>query len=334
MARKTTRKTNPAAELGARGGAKGGKARAAKLDADTRSAIAAKAAEARWGLQATHKGKITIGEIEIECAVLEDGRRVITTNSLFRAFGRSAGGKVYRMADEAELPAIVANPRLRPFVPDEIRSLEPIKFRLLGERGQVAVGVEAALLPKICDVWLAARGAGVLHPAQEETAQKAEILVRGLANVGIIALVDEATGYQYQRTRDALAEILEAFISRELAAWVKTFPDDFYRELYRVYGHQLGDSSRRGHWIGKVTADVVYSRLAPGVLEELERKNPTNEKGRRRARHHQYLTRDVGHPKLREHIAQVIALARVSSDKDEFKRLVDRALPKVSTTAD
>jgi hypothetical protein len=51
---------------------------------------------------------------------------------------------------------------------------------------------------------------------QEHIAKQAEILVRGFAGVGIIALVDEATGYQQDRARDALSRILEAFIAKEL----------------------------------------------------------------------------------------------------------------------
>jgi len=40
---------SPAAELGRKGGLKGGKARAAKLSAEQRREIAKKAAKARWG---------------------------------------------------------------------------------------------------------------------------------------------------------------------------------------------------------------------------------------------------------------------------------------------
>jgi hypothetical protein len=39
-------------------------------------------------------------------------------------------------------------------------------------------------------------------------------LLRGFARVGIIALVDEATGFQRDRTKDALSKILEAYIAK------------------------------------------------------------------------------------------------------------------------
>jgi hypothetical protein len=85
----------------------------------------------------------------------------------------------------------------------------------------------APILADVCDAVLAARRmGGVLAANQTNLADQCEILVRALARVGIIALVDEATGYQRDREKDALAKILEAWISKELAAWVKTFPTD------------------------------------------------------------------------------------------------------------
>ena len=53
---------------------------------------------------------------------------------------------------------------------------------------------------------MAADQAGKLLPSQRHVAEQCRILLHGFANVGIIALVDEATGYQDARARDALAE--------------------------------------------------------------------------------------------------------------------------------
>lgn len=97
--------------------------------------------------------------------------------------------------------------------------LNPIRFRA-PTGGVVATGYDATILPNICDAVLAARDAGALRTDQLHIAKQCEILVRGLARVGIIALVDEATGYQRDRTKDALAKILEAFIDKELQPWV------------------------------------------------------------------------------------------------------------------
>jgi hypothetical protein len=86
------------------GRAKGGAARAAVLSKEQRIEIARKAAESRWLKdlpRATHEGTIRIGSIEIACAVLNTGQRVITQSGFMRALGRArqAKGREYYKGD-------------------------------------------------------------------------------------------------------------------------------------------------------------------------------------------------------------------------------------------
>jgi P63C domain len=84
--------------------------------------------------------------------------------------------------------------------------------------------------------------------------------------------------------------------------------------------------------VGNYVNDLVYERLAPGVLEELQRLNPVTEKGYRRRQHHRYLTRDVGHPALSHRLYELIGMARASETWEKFYRLVDRTFQRVNTT--
>ncbi len=185
----------------------------------------------------------------------------------------------------------------------------------------------------VCDAYLKARDDDALPHNQLHVAKQAEILIRALAHVGIIALVDEATGYQDVRARYALEKILEKFIAEELRKCVKTFPDDFYKEIFRLrkwpYKPWL---VKRPGVIGKWTNDLVYDRLAPGVPEELRRKNPKMPTGNRRHKHFQWLTSDIGDPRLREHMAATIALMKASNNWDHFVRAMNRALPRYGDT--
>jgi hypothetical protein len=105
--------------------------------------------------------------------------------------------------------------------------------------------------------------------------------VPGFARVGIIALVDEATGFQRDRTGDALARILEAFVAKELQPWVKTFPNEYYAQLFRLRGLEYNTASvKRPQYFGVLTNNIVYDRLAPGVLKELKKVIPKSESGR------------------------------------------------------
>ena len=78
------------------------------------------------------------------------------------------------------------------------------------------------------------------------------------------------------------------------------------------------------HW----TNDLVYARLAPGILRELKKRNPKTEIGRRRSAHHQWLTEDIGHPALAQHLHAVIGLMRAADDWSQFKGLIDKAFAR------
>lgn len=318
---------------------KGGKARAENLDAAERRAIAKKAASARWNrdvpeaLYGSPEKPLSIGGTEIQCFVLEDETRVLTQATFLEALGRHRKANVRNEGGEERLPAIIQGKSINPFISEELfEKSQPIKFRTAS--GAIASGYRAEILPMICETYLKARDKGVLPANQKHVAARAEILMRALAHVGIIALVDEATGFQDVRARNALNEILEQFIAEELRKWAKTFPDEFYRQMFRLRDWEWKPHSvrKRPGVVGKYTNDLVYQRLAPGVLEELRKKNPKMPSGARKHKHFQWLTQDVGDPALREHLASLIALMKASSDWTQFKLLVDRALPRYGST--
>lgn len=318
---------------------KGGRARADSMSAEQRAEIARKAASARWNknvpeaMYGSPDSPLILGGTEIQCYVLEDETRVLTQAGFLEALGRHRKANVRNEGGDNRLPAILQGKAIFPFISEDLKEKsKPISFRL--QSGGIASGYRAEILPGVCEVYLLARDAGVLPSNQKHVAAQAEILMRALAHVGIIALVDEATGYQDVRARNALNEILEQFISEELRKWTKVFPDEFYRQMFRLRDWEWKAQSvrKRPGVVGKYTNDLVYQRLAPGVLEELRRKNPKLPSGNRKHRHHQWLTEDVGDPRLREHLASVITLMKASSDWNQFKRLVDRALPRFGST--
>lgn len=319
------------------GRAKGGKARAEKLSPEDRSASAKRAAEARWAepeakkvVSGSKDRPLVIGDVEIECYVLEDGTRVITQGGMLTAIGRSKRMS-NKPGDDLDLPPILRMQALRPFLTDDfIAEAQPVRFEM--PTGFKANGYRAEVLPQLCEAWLAARAAGALLPSQLGIAQAAEVIVRGLARVGIIALVDEATGYQEIRARDALAQILEAYVATELQPWVKTFDVEYYKEMFRLRGLPFDPSSvKRPGYFGHLTNDVVYKRVAPGVFDEIKAQRAKDEK-KRRARFHQQLTAEVGHPKLREHIASVTTVMKLSDDWSDFKKKLERVHPIVDTS--
>ena len=268
---------------------------------------------------------LVIGDIEIPCYVLEDETRVLTQRGLFYGIGAKRGGGI----GGAEMPRIMASKNISPFISKELAAAltNPIEFQPPGG-GRTAYGYPATLLVDICNVYLIAREANALLQSQMHIADQAEIIVRGLATVGIISLVDDATGYRFIREQRALATILERFIAKELRPWTKTFPYEFYELIYKLKGWSGPDGHKRPPLIGLYTNQIVYERLAPGVLDELKRRTPRLPSGNRPHKFFQWFTPDVGHPKLKEHLIGVMALMRASPNWTAFKRNLKRSYPK------
>jgi hypothetical protein len=282
-------------------------------------------------LQATHEGEISISGKILPCAVLENGESVIIQKFVFEAFERPARGQRAR-DKEINLPSFIAANNLLPYINEDVREvITPIRYK--DKHGKIKSGYKAEILPAMCDVYLSARKDGVLTKNQERLGEISEMIVRALSKLGIIALVHEATGFQNVRKKDALQKILDAFISKELAAWVKRFPDEFYDEMFKLKGWNW-DSLKRPSVVGRYTNDLVYARLAPSLVEELKKKNPRNDKGVAKSKDHQWLTSDVGHPALSQHLHATIGFMKAASTWEQFLRMMNRAFPKKGETID
>jgi hypothetical protein len=313
---------------------KGGLARAKALSKEERSAIARKAADDRWAAvrnipKETHSGTLRLGK-GIPCSVLDNGKRVFSVMGLLRAFG--AGGKSRATLAEGATPApeFLSAANLQSHISPELRSkLEnTIEFRSM--HGGRALGYAADILNLICDALLDARAAGVLRPNQLRVAAAGEALMRALSKVGIIALIDEATGYQADRASDELQRLVEAYVVEDMRPWVGLFPDSFFKQIYRIHGWQYQPGVTQGpRYVGKFINKYVYDRLPSQVVAKLRALNPVIGK-RRKHKHHQFLSEDIGEPTVDRHLASVTTLMSVANDKRHFDDMFRRAFPKVS----
>ena len=275
---------------------------------------------------------MVIGDVEIPCYVLEDETRVLSQRGFIGALAMSSGSRGKRTSGDDRITDFISGNALAPHATGKTLAMirQPILFTP-PHGGRMAYGYPATLLTDVCDVVLAARSAGNLQPQQLHIAERCEILIRGLARVGVIALVDEATGYQRIREERALATILEKFLDEELQPWTRTFPYTFYEQIFRLKDWGNAEGMPRPSVVGHYTNDFVYERIAPGVLDELRSRNPVLPQGWRRNRHHQWFTPEYGHPRLKQHLEGVTALMRAARSWDGFKRSLDRVYPRLGT---
>jgi hypothetical protein len=280
------------------------------------------------------EGIAKFGDMEFRCAVLDDELRVISGSEFMRVIGIYRSGALSTRRDEdLPLPLHLAFKNLRPYIMEDVELVEslrtPIRYRDQG--GSVGEGIDARVLRRICSVWVRAQADGVLGPSQEKIADKAHLLLNALADVAIIAIIDEATGYQKRRAHNALQAILAAYIAPELMPWQKRFPNSYYEQIYKVMGWKYDASSTaRTAYVGKLTNKLIWDKLPPGVSHELRRLNPVDPTtGRRKRKHHQLLTDDVGHPHLQNQIMAVTTLMRATPPGNYrlFEVLFNNAFP-------
>lgn len=322
-------------ELGAE---KGGNARANVLTPEQRSEIARKAVAARWAKagkpskeqEASEKdetqvatpeipfsmfrGKLTIGNVEMECHVLNDFRRVLTQREMVRVLspaGRESGNLSRYFQSKA-------------FADKPIDLGAVIPFRVPGTQ-YVAHGYEATSLIEICERYLEARDEGLLKGEQKKLAIQAEIVIRSCAKVGIIALIDEATGYDKFKKKQEYQLKLQAFITDELQEWARMFPDTFWYELARLEGIHYSPRSRPLRW-GKYVMMFVYDAVDGDIGKELRKKNPDPHFLQN---HHQWLKK-FGRDKVHDQITAVVTIMKLCENMDDFRQKFARLFKKSS----
>lgn len=315
-------------------GAKGGAERAKRLSTEERREIAIRAAQARWARvndptrlpEADTDGVLTIGDVGLDVYVLKDKRRVISKRAIARALHlKSQGGNAFmRTMSRKGVRSVLADSLLQ-------KIENPIPFKPL--IGDLADGYEAETFIEVCDALIQARNENQLTSSQKFLAIQAEIIVRSAAKVGIIALIDEATGYT-DKTKDEYRKLFEQFIRKECRQWEKEFPEKFFDMLYRIYNlkRQKPDTTRHPQFFSHCIRRYIYYPLANSrgaILEHLELKNPVVYEGSgRRHKLFQFLSDHVGMPAFRQHLWQVVGIGEAATDRVQFERGFYRAFPE------
>ena len=271
--------------------------------------------------QIKYEGTLKLGENKLPCYVLEDGTRVLSGRKMQEIL-KVVDGNI----SGTKLPQFLSNSILKPFIfsNKDAAHFDPI---ICFKGKQRINGYEATVLTDICEAILRARRSGVkMTERQQIVANQCEILLSSFAKIGIIALIDEATGYQNEREHFELQKILSAYISEEILKWQLTFTDDFYREVYRLWGLPFIPKyiKNKPSFIGKLTTKYIYDLLPDGVVDKIKEKTGKTDKGNWKYKWHQSLTPEIGREHLKKQIIEVTTLMSISKSKSEFNELFER----------
>ncbi|MDA3626466.1 P63C domain-containing protein [Saccharopolyspora sp. WRP15-2] len=258
---------------------------------------------------AKHVGQIQLGNNDLDCYVLDSEIRVLALRSAVRALTG---------VDGSDLDSYIGVQNLRDHLDSRRILASAVEFSIPGTQF-TGKGIRADAFLDICRAYVNAHQDGKLTtPRQQELAMKSAVLLAACAKVGLDALIDEATGYQYERAEDALQVKLRAYVLDELRDWEKTFPDALWEEFGRLTNWS-GPLHSRPRWWGKLVLALIYDALDPDVANHLRTTKPTPQKGQN---YHQWLTEDIGLQALITHIHQVIGIAKTCNTMNELREKV------------
>jgi len=271
-----------------------------------------------------YEGELDLNGFVIPCYVLEDGTRILSGRGMQEALKMVDESEDNKPTSGTRLTRYLEQKSLLPYIyagksVDHFKPLECVR----GDKQKIS-GYEATVLADICDGFLDARKHIKLSSRQKIIADQCELLIRAFARVGIIALVDEATGYQYDREKKELQAVFKAFVSDEILTWQRAFHLGFYKEIFRLWNIPFTEKNIRNKplFLGHLTNRLVYKNMPKGVfvLDKLKKKTPKNEKGDFKYRLHQSLTKDIGREALKKVIYSVETLASISENRVEFEK--------------
>jgi hypothetical protein len=325
-----------------RAGKKGGRARAKRLSPEQRSEIARKAVQARWqraravseddiepqpsdgdafdgpaeGLPiAKYKGELPLMGLSVPCYVLSNGQRVIGRTSMTELLtGIKGGGGLEKYLDVGYLkPLISIDEVLERMVPFRLPEVEGLERKVKGLPADLAIDICRAFVTAMENSLRP--GGPRLSERRMQMAIQASMFLAACARIGLEALIDEATGYQYDRAQDALQVKLKAYLEEEMRKWEKTFPDELWIEFARLTAWRGTVSQRPKYW-GKLVVELVYEYLDADVAQWLRENAPTPRHGQN---YHQWLSSQYGLKRLVEHIWMLIGVARTCGTMTELR---------------
>lgn len=260
---------------------------------------------------------------DVPCYVLDDGQRVFRLFNLTKALRGKEHGKFANYLAASNIVEYLPE-RLRPLT-DNNNDRVPQGIIEFTFNGQIEKGYNSEDFMDVCTAFVEANMDGVnLSDAQKEILFNANKFILACAKVGIVALIDEATGYQYEREFDALQLKLQYFLTDSLREWEKTFPDDLWEEFGRLTNWKGSLTQRPKYW-GKLVNEFIYDCMDRDLANYLRENKPPKYTG---VKYHQWLNENYGVKELTQHIWKIIGMSKSCESIEDLRYLTNREFNK------
>jgi len=206
-------------------------------------------------------------------------------------------------------------------------------------KNPLEINIEGTIIPcfehtaitKFCKaVGEARRAHKIAGEAFLEYAESCERFLAAAADIGLVALIDEATGYIREKQKHEYRDLFRDFIREQMRDWEKEFPDEFFDGIYKIYNLRRESNKNHPQFFAKFIRKYVYHPLADShgvLLSMLDDKNPVIGKGRKH-KLHQFLDEKVGLTKLRAHVWKVVGILSSVNTKAGFQKGFRNAFPR------
>lgn len=282
-------------------------------------------------------GVLKTGEISLECYVLDNGMRAITKRGLQKALGIPSS-KTGTILENFLLSYKSYDNKPQNFNVIESGFKNVSKFIRKGAGGSQpdSMAFEATFLMEVCHFIQDLKQYGLLPLEWDYIHKNATIIERAFSKLGIIAFIDEATGYIKEKKKNEYELLFNQFLLEEAQKWQETFPKEFFDIIWKIWlQKQSPKNNKRPQFFGKVIRKYVYEPLAVSklglsseaegiLLLKLDEKNPVQETGKRKWTFHQFLN-DIGRDNLKEHLIKLITIGDIATNKTQFDSLFAKA---------
>ena len=258
---------------------------------------------------AKYRGVLELNRANVDCYVSENELRLVSIKGAWLALAQEERGDGARLWGLKPLEAYISAGSM---------GARLVLLTLPGTT-TIAKCLTHDTFLELCGAYLQAMVDGnLITDRQKRIAKSSRIILSACAKIGLMALIDEATGYQQHRADNALQVKIQAYILDELRGWEKAFPDELWEKFGRLTNWDKPLQHRPKYW-GKLVYELIYDALDPDVAEYLKTNKPNP---KYKQNWHQWLSKDFGAKALHIHINQVVGIAKTCDTIVELKEKV------------